>query len=230
MTAMINQQYISVEEGLISVFDDGRTAPYDRKAKAYEKLVSSEFYNKFIWGTKPKDYTGFATLAYNSAHGKILDIGCGGLIQTHEIYARNNHEMILLDNSIEMLKIGKSRLLQESIQFPGKITLLHADAFTLPFEEKQFNSVFSFGMLHMFDDKTGFINEGLRVLAPGGEFYFSCLTTDRKRGGRYLRFLHRRKEVGKPVSVADVLEMIPASIKKVEHYVKGNMLFVYGTK
>jgi ubiquinone/menaquinone biosynthesis C-methylase UbiE len=230
MKAMINQQYFSVEDGLISVINSTDNAKYDTRAKYYEKLVSSEFYNKFIWGTKPKDYTGFATLAYNSAHGKILDIGCGGLIQTHEIYSRNNHEMILLDNSIEMLKIGKSRLLEESVKFPGKITLLHADAFTLPFEVEQFNSVFSFGMLHMFDDKVGFINEGLRVLAKGGEFYFSCLTTDRKRGGRYLRFLHKRKEVGLPVTVADVLAMIPSTVTKVEHYIKGNMLFIYGTK
>lgn len=226
----LNQQYYNVEDGIVSVLNETEKALYDNKARLYEKLVSSEFYNKFMWGTIPQDYTGFATLAYNSADGKILDIGCGGLVQTHKIYARNRHEVVLLDNSIEMLKIGKARLMEQSIPFPGKITLLHADAIKLPFEDDHFDSVFSFGMLHMFDDKRAFINEGLRVLAKGGEFYFSCLTTDRKRGGRYLKFLSKKGEVGKPVSQEELLALFPDSLQKLDHYVKGNMVFIFGKK
>ncbi|MBK7264793.1 MAG: hypothetical protein IPI12_00275 [Ignavibacteriales bacterium] len=93
MTAMINQQYISVEDGLISVFDDGRSALTTQEPKLM-KTCKFEFYNKFIWGQNLK-ITQVCNFGFNSAHGKILDIGCGGLIQTHEIYARNNHEMIL---------------------------------------------------------------------------------------------------------------------------------------
>lgn len=230
MEMHLNQEFYNVEDGIVSVLNGSEKALYDNKARLYEKLVSSEFYNKFMWGTTVQDYAGFATLAYNSANGKILDIGCGGLVQTHKIYARNRHEVVLLDNSIEMLKIGKERLMEQSIPFPGKITLLHADAIKLPFDDNHFESVVSFGMLHMFDNKTEFINEGLRVLAEGGEFYFSCLTTDRKRGGRYLRFLYKRGEVGTPIAMTDLLGLFPSSLKRLEHYVKGNMLFVYGQK
>ena len=84
-------------------------ALYDNKAKLYEKVVSSHLYNKIMWGASPTEYKEFSSKAILESKGIGLDIACGGLIQTAEFYHNTNNQCILLDNSIEMLKIGKSK-------------------------------------------------------------------------------------------------------------------------
>lgn len=219
-----------IESDLFSALENTTGAAYDSKAKLYEKLVGSKLYNKLLWGTLPKDYTDFAEKAILNATGISLDIGCGGLIQTSAVYAKSKQNYILLDHSIEMLRIAKSRISNHCGKIPKNINLLQADAFQLPFENASFDNIMSFGMIHCFENKSEFINEALRVLKPNGTFYFTTMTSDRFVSKCYMNILRKQKEFGKPFSSQQILNLFAEKVSHIEHYKKGNMLFISGVK
>lgn len=202
---------------------------YDNKAKAYERLVSSKLYNKIMWGTLPSDYTDFSKRAILNSDGIGLDIGCGGLVQTYQQYRATDNKFILLDNSIEMLKVGNSRLNLGAPTENNHIHLLQADAFEIPFDNNSFDKVCSFGVLHIFDNKKAFINEALRILKPKGYFYFSSLTSDRFISRMYMSFLSTQGAFGTPKTAKETLALFENSVH-LNWYLKGSMLFGSGQK
>lgn len=204
-------------------------ATYDNKAKAYERLVSSKLYNKLMWGTLPVDYIEFSKKAIIDSSGIGLDIGCGGLVQTYQQYGATNNEFILLDNSIEMLKVGQSRLRSNKQRKTDNIHLLQASAFEIPFDDDSFDIVCSFGVLHIFDQKEDFIKEALRVLKPEGMFYFTSLTSDRFISRKYISLLQTQGEFGKPMTSDETRSLFKNSLN-LSWYLKGSMLFVSGQK
>lgn len=210
--------------------DQNLTAAYDRKAKTYEKLVSNRLYNKIIWGTSPDDYKSFADQAINSSNGTVLDAGCGGLIQTSHIYRTTKNQCVLVDNSSAMLAIAKSRLEDAKGQIPSNITLLQADAFHLPFSDNTFDTVCSFGMIHIFDDKQGFVNEVLRTLKPGGSFYFSSMTTKRGISAWYMGQLRKMNEFGVLFSEEQTRSLLQQPSLTFKSHMKGSMVFIEGKK
>ncbi len=219
---MTNQKIRLIDDNIFSSLHNIQGSPYDNKARLYEKLVSLKTYNKIIWGTLPKDYIDFSEKA-------SIDIGCGGLIQTAGIYANVKQEFILLDHSIEMLKIARQRLIGLCNKFPDNIKLVQADAFQLPFESDCFDSLVSFGMIHCFENKTAFINETLRVLKSDGTFHYTTMTSDRLISKLYISLLRRQKEFGEPLSSKQILYLFEG-LKKVDYYMKGSMIFISGIK
>src|SRR6478735_8377286 len=129
-----------IDADINSVLENYTGAAYDSKARMYEKLVSKKIYNKIIWGTSPDDYKEFAHQAINSSDGLLLDAGCGGLIQTADIYLKTKRQCVLVDNSSEMLKIARGRLIQQNGKLGDHIRLLQADVFTLPFPDQVFDT------------------------------------------------------------------------------------------
>ena len=225
-----NNKIKEIESDLFSALENIKGSAYDNKAKMYEKLVGSKLYNKLFWGTQPKDYTNFAKEAILNSTGTSLDIGCGGLIQTFDVYANSNQNYILLDHSIEMLRIAKNRLTNHCGRIPKNINLLQADAFQLPFENASFDNIVSFGMIHCFENKSDFVNETLRVLKPKGIFYFSTMTSDRLISKYYMNILRKQKEFGEPLSSQQILSLFTAKVSNIKHYKRGNMLFINGIK
>lgn len=230
MQKLINRNYHPVEEHLYSALTDIRGAAYDNTAKAYERLVSSKTYNRLIWGTTPEDYSNFATKAILQSEGTVIDIGCGGLTQTVSVYSKTSRDILLLDHSIEMLKLAKSRLNSHCSDFPHNIRLLQANAFDLPFDSESVDTVCSFGLIHCFEEKQAFVNEVLRILKKGGSFYFSSMTTDRAISKYYMKLLRIEKAFGEPFSSEQVLALFDAQPVELEHYMKGSMLFMSGRK
>lgn len=232
MMALLNDssKFKWVESSLFTNLDNIKGAPYDNKAKMYERLVSSKWYNQVIWGTQPSDYTDFAREVVLNAQGLCLDIGCGGLVQTAQVYVEAQQPCILLDNSIEMLKIAKQRLINLVGKVPDNIQLLQANAFQLPFEDNTFDNIFSFGMIHLFDNKLEYIKEALRVLKTGGRFYFSSLTSDRLIGKLYIYLLQTQKEFGQALNSKQTLELFKTLNLNIQHYQKGSMVFINGKK
>ena len=225
-----NTKFKTIEESLFSNLDNITGGAYDNKAKMYERLVGSKLYNKIMWGTSPADYTTFAEQALNNSTGTVLDIGCGGLIQTANLYSRGKANYILLDNSIEMLKIGKQRIIDLCTKVPDTINFLQGDAFNLPFEDNSLDAVFSFGVLHVFENKKALIHEALRVLKPGHKFYFTSLTSDRVISKAYMNLLRGQKEFGEPLTSKQTLELFDPTRIDIESYVKGSMIFISGIK
>jgi ubiquinone/menaquinone biosynthesis C-methylase UbiE len=220
----------TIDSGIYSALENVTGAAYDSKAKMYEKLVSSRLYNKIIWGTSPDDYTSFSEQAIHSANGLVLDAGCGGLIQTSGIYRTTKNRCVLIDNSSEMLSIAKSRLVDAQGQVPSNITLLQADAFHLPFPDNTFDTVCSFGMIHIFDDKQAYVNEVLRTLKPGGSFYFSSMTTKRAMSAWYMGQLQKMKEFGVLFSEEQTLSLFQHTSLTFKSHMKGSMVFIEGNK
>jgi len=225
-----NKRIRQIEGNLFSSLYNINDSSYDNKARFYEKLVSSKTYNQIIWGTLPSDYTDFAQKAILNSNGTSLDIGCGGLIQTASIYAASKQNCILLDHSIEMLKIANNRLITLCHKIPENICLLQANAFQLPFDNDSFDNVVSFGMIHCFENKAEFITEALRVLKPAGTFYFTTMTSDRLLSKYYMNLLRKQKEFGEPINSEQILNLFEERGHKIEYFMKGSMIFIRGTK
>ena len=227
---LVNSSLREIDNRIYSIYEDAMSSPYDAKAKVYEWLVQKYWYNKIIWGTSPWDYAEFAENSIVNAKDILLDIGCGGLSQTVRLYSTIENPLVLLDYSIEMLKLGRERILKSFGVLPSNIIFLQANAFNLPFADNTFDGIMSFGMIHMFDNKNQFIQESMRVLKPEGHFNFSVLTTNRILGKRYLTFLSKKNEVGTPVSTENLLSLLTPFSNTICYYIKGNMLFVRGRK
>lgn len=228
MTNLLNKPVSFVDEQVWTVLPDSFSAPYDNKARLYEWLVCKRWYNKFFWGTSPCDYRQFAAKSIFYGKGNLLDIGCGGLIHTAAIYSKVKRNAFLLDNSSEMLKRGCRRVTNGRIN--NNLFFLQANAFEMPFTNNSFDSVVSFGTIHLFDDKEKFINEALRVLKPGGDFHFSTMVTERSFSKKYLDALHKRKEIGKPFSLNETLALFNGKVNAISYTLKGSMMFIKGVK
>lgn len=218
-----------IEPNVYSCLNNPSTADYDKKARIYELLVGNFLYNKIMWGTRPSDYVHYAREVLASCEGTVLDIGCGGLVQTAKLYAARSQYTILADLSLKMLRIGKHRLLQHG-RIPESIAFLQADALRLPFLNASIDNVVSFGMLHLFDNKQAFIQEFLRVLKKGGSFHLSVLTNDRPLSRAYIRFLQKRNEFATAMSSDEVIELVQRYSGRIQHYKIGSMVFISGIK
>ena len=230
ISSLIPENFNRVEEHIYSCFEHDNHAPYDSKAKRYESAVSSTIYNLVMWGTTPSDYVRFAKQALDSCSGTVLDVGCGGLCHTAKLYAQSAKDLILIDYSIVMLQLGKARIQKQANSFPANIHMLHADAFHLPFSPSSIDNVVSFGVMHLFKPKQEYVISLLDVLKPGGKFYFTSLTTDRRLSRPYIRFLEQKHELTQGLSSSEVVALFDGKTSVLHHKTIGSMVFVWGVK
>lgn len=224
----IASPYNKVEENIYTCIKNPGRAPYDNKARFYEILVQSHLYNKIAWGTTPEVYADFARRSIESCEGLILDIGCGGLAATSEAYSRIKNPVILMDYSLEMLRIGKKRIMKKTGSIPENIVFLQGDAFNLPFKKGSIENIINFGMLHLFDDKQEYLKRIFMVLKKKGRFFFTSITNDREFSKYFTRFLQKRKELGEVVSSREMLKLFQGNGKIQEHFNSGSMMFIAG--
>lgn len=227
---LVHSPVREIEPNIFSSIEHSIRPTYDRKARLYEFLVGNFFYNKIMWGTRPKDYIHYAKEVLSTCQGSVVDIGCGGLVQTSSLYAERPAYTVLADLSLEMLRIGKHRVLQHRGKLPDHVMFLQADAFKLPFLDCSVDNVVSFGMLHLVDDKNAFIREFLRVLKKGGSFHITCLTNDRRFSRPYIRLLQRKHEFAAAMSSTAVVDLFIAHGCRIQHYTIGSMVFISGIK
>ena len=126
-----------------------------------EKL-SYEEKRKFRYSLQ--DYQ-HAIFEFNKYRGKkVLDLGCGGGIDSAE-FARNGAIVTGVDFS------GTSvQTTQELFKEAGlTINTMQADATNLPFKNNEFDCVYSFGVLHHIPAVDKALAEIKRVLKPGGK-------------------------------------------------------------
>ncbi|MDD2471507.1 MAG: class I SAM-dependent methyltransferase [Dehalococcoidales bacterium] len=96
--------------------------------------------------------------------GVFLDIGCGRGVITRFLAENYNGEFIGIDIDQDELEAAKSQ------PGPAQIKYQVADARSLPFEERAFDVVIAFGVLHHIPDWYKAITEIGRVLKVGGVF------------------------------------------------------------
>ncbi len=101
--------------------------------------------------------------SYARAGDRVLDIGCGN----GRLFEELRDKKIIytgIDSSKKLIDLAKERHAQDA-------TFLQADALLLPFGEEDFNTVFSFAVLHHIPSvklRKQFMAEAYRVLAKDG--------------------------------------------------------------
>lgn len=168
---------------------------YDRHARAYDRLVSSWAYNRFVWRSSVASYTAFAAEALADGDGPLLDLGCGTTLFTAQCYRTSDRRLVLVDRSAGMLARTAARLGEVD---PDRVVLLQADAFDLPFRPGAFRTVASYGLLHLFDDPAPLLRVLNAQRGPGGVVYASSLVAETALAGPVLRLLHRAGETAQP--------------------------------
>jgi SAM-dependent methyltransferase len=218
-----------LDERLFSVLPEGTAGhAYDGRARAYDRMIGSRLYNRIAWGSSPGHYRRFARRAVESAPGGwFLDAGCGTLLLTADAYlAAPTRPIVVLDQSLGMLKRARERVLGGGKRLPPHIVFLQGDLLDLPFRPGAYRTVMSMGMLHLFADAGPLAASLESLLLPDGGLFLTSLVENGRLGDRYLRLLHRQGEVAKPRTAAALEAQLRAAIRRrVDYAVTGNMAY-----
>jgi ubiquinone/menaquinone biosynthesis C-methylase UbiE len=183
----------SVEPAIYSVLPDNESGnEYDSQfGFIYDLVACNPIYNRLIWGYSVKIFSQTASEALHSSHdGHVLDIGCGSLAFTAKTYSQyGERPVVLVDQSIKMLCMAKSRLLKENGKVPDNLVFLHADALQLPFQENTFTTILSENLLHCLGD-TGILLKQLKtIISKNGKMYFTTLVKSNRWADKYIQAL-----------------------------------------
>lgn len=105
----------------------------------------------------------FKALAQRYPQGRLLEIGCGMGADTVELL-KKGFEVTAIDLTEPAIECTRNRI--ELYGFDGVVE--RGDAEKLKYDDRTFDVVYSFGVLHHSPDTSLTINEVLRVLKPGG--------------------------------------------------------------
>lgn len=98
-----------------------------------------------------------------------LDVGTGTARIPIELCKRRQARVVAIDLADSMLALGARNV--EAAGLSEAITLLHADAKSLPHPDGMFACVVSNSIIHHIPDPGPVVGEILRVLAPGGVLF-----------------------------------------------------------
>jgi len=220
----------SVEPHIFSVYPESEPIHhYDQNVSFYDRVIGNRFYNRLMWGYKISEFSDFTQTALDyRKSGWILDAGCGSLVFNAETYVRySERPVLMLDQSIQMLRAAKSRFIGLCGEVPSNVVFLQGDILQLPFTQRSFSTVISLSVLHVIEDMRSMIGELWEVLEKEGNLSLTSLVLGRSVGDRYLRYLHKSGEVASPRNSEQVLGIFSDMGIPTEHYVRGNMLFIH---
>ncbi len=219
-----------VEPNIYSVLKDNDVAnTYDTQfGYIYDCVACNPLYNRLIWGYSVGIFVKIAHDALKSGtQGNVLDLGCGSLAFTAKIYIQySERPVVLVDQSLKMLRMAKSRLTRINGKVPDNMVFLHADALRLSFREKSFQTIISENLLHCLDDTSSLLKELKNSLSENGKMYFTTLIKGNRFADRYLEALARR---GKLVSrtMGDHQEVFDQLGMPIRYDINGNMVSIY---
>jgi ubiquinone/menaquinone biosynthesis C-methylase UbiE len=114
-----------------------------------------------------------------------LEIGCGQGVVTQLLVERFGAQVVATDFDPDQLAVAQDRL----ADLGGRVEFRIVDARAMPFDDAQFDAVFSFGVLHhVLNGWRQVIAETARVVKPDGWFVFTDLVVS-PRAGRLVRRL-----------------------------------------
>lgn len=194
-----------VEPHIYSILPDNESGnEYDTKfGFIYDWVACNPIYNRLIWGYSVNIFQKVANDALESApKGKVLDLGCGSLAFTAKTYSQYTHRpLILVDQSIKMLRMGKSKLIKLNGKVPENIVFLHCDALRLPFQENAIATILSENLLHCLSDTNVLLKQLKTIISGSGKMYFTTLVKNNRFADKYLEALaDSGKLISRPVS------------------------------
>ncbi|MBC2705664.1 class I SAM-dependent methyltransferase [Desulfobacula sp.] len=218
-----------VEPNIYSVLPDNESGnEYDTQfGFIYDWVACNPIYNRLIWGYSVKIFPQIANDALlSSADGKVLDLGCGSLAFTAETYSQySERPVVLVDQSLKMLRMAKSRLIKRNGNVPGNLVFLHSDALQLPFRAKAFKTILSENLLHCLDDTSILLKQLEKILLKNGKMFFTTLVKNNRFADKYLESL---ADSGKLVSrtVVDHKKVFDQLSMSAKYETKGNILSI----
>jgi ubiquinone/menaquinone biosynthesis C-methylase UbiE len=222
-----------VEPHIYSVYspDEGINISYDKKFGVFYDLVGcNRFYNRLVWGYSTAEYHSLCLDALRSStDGWVLDAGCGSLAFTAKTYLNySERPIVLLDLSIELLMLAKSRLVKLNGTVPANIVFLHGDALQLPFEPKSFGTIIALNLLHVFEDKDveRVLQELRNVLLDGGTISLTTLIENNRFADKYLHMWGKAGEVV-PRNANQLFAVFDAVGMPIEYRIEGNLAFIH---
>jgi len=217
-----------VEPHIYSVFPEGEHRNiYDKGTSFYDLVIANRCYNRIMWGYSIKEFASFChDKLVSSSEGWVLDVGCGSLVFTAGTYANyTERSVILSDESIQMLRAAKSRLIKLNGSIPNNLVFLHADALKLPFRTGCFKTIIAMNILHVLKDMRTVLQELERIKDENGTVSFTTLVLNRMFGNWYLRLLGRSGQVV-PRTPGQLLATFDEQRMPAKYYCKGNMMFI----
>lgn len=223
----------SVEPHIFSVYPESRPVHhYDQNVPFYDRVIGNRFYNHLMWGYSISELLEFTRAALASrTSGWVLDAGCGSLVFNAGIYAGyNERPVLMLDESIQMLRAAKSRLLGLCGEVPSNVVFLQGDILQLPFRPRCFSTVISMSVLHVIEEMRLMIEELFSRLGEDGNLSLTSLVLGRSFGDRYLRYIYRSGGVASPRNPDQILRIFSQLGIPSDHYLRGNMLFIHSRR
>jgi ubiquinone/menaquinone biosynthesis C-methylase UbiE len=182
-----------------------------------------------VWGYSTAEYHSLCLDALNSStDGWVLDAGCGSLAFTAKTYVNySERPIVLLDLSIQLLVLAKSRLVKLNGKVPANIVFLHGDALQLPFKPKSFGTIISLNLLHVFGDKDlrRALQELKKVLMDRGTISLTTLIENNRFADKYLRMWGKAGEVV-PRKANQLFSVFDALGIPIDYRIKGSLAFI----
>lgn len=196
---------------------------YDRHAVAYDRLVGSTAYNRFVWRSSAASYSAFAAEAVADGDGPLLDLGCGTTLFTAPAYRGTDRPLLLVDRSPGMLARAAGRLGDVD---PERVVLVQADLFDLPFRPGSFATTVSYGLLHLFDDPAPLLQVLDAQRSPGGTLRATSLVAETALAGPVLRLLHLAGETAPPRTLDELAGIARGVVADIDVTREGGMAFL----
>ena len=223
----VNVRFVEPHIYSVCTNDENMTS-YDRRfGILYDCVACNRFYNRIVWGYRTSDYYPFCHNALtSSADGWMLDAGCGSLAFSSRAYINNTQRPVaLLDKSLRLLRIAKSRLIKLNGHIPGNMVFVHGDALQLPFKPKSIKTIISLNLLHVLEDIEGILQGMRTVLSDGGTIFLTTLVENNRFSDTYLRMWGRAGEVV-PRTADQLFSVFDALGIPVKYRIRGNMAFI----
>ena len=227
---MKNTSLRLIEPHIYSVLPDIEvTNAYDTEfGNIYDWVACNPVYNRLMWGYSIKSFASLAQDALTSSKtGNVLDLGCGSLAFTAKTYVQySDRPVVLIDQSLKMLRLARSRLMKLNGKVPDNMVFLHADALQLPFQKESFKTIISLNLLHCIEDTKKLLTGLKGLLAEDGKMYFTTLIKGDRLSDRYLKAL---ADGGKLISrsIEDHQTIFNQLGMSIKYDINGNMAFIY---
>jgi SAM-dependent methyltransferase len=224
-----NVQPRLIEAHIYSVYSQVENiGSYDRFGSIYDVVACNRLYNRLVWGYWTSGFHSLCLDALRSAKdGWVLDAGCGSLAFTAKTYSQySERPVVLLDQSIKLLRIAKARLTHLHGSVPPNMVFLHGDALDLPFKPKSFTTIISMNLLHVFQDPKKLLLGLKDVMTDNAKASFSTLVKSGRLSDHYLTVLGKGGAVV-PRSVEQLLAIFDGAAMPVDCRVTGNMAFIH---